>query len=148
MNRTRKVFGLFAILAAAGTAAVGVLAASPAAAITSDTLGCYVTPSQTQPFLRADGCFNNSMYSTTYTATFQVASPTQSYTYAWSVPSAYVSRITAGCTASSSVCNIGGLRATSVVTVSVTLNLNGTAVSTQSVTADIEPWCTPSQWCG
>jgi hypothetical protein len=132
----------------AAASAAGIVAASPAAAIGSDRLGCYVTPASTQQSLQSIECYNNSKYSTSYTATFAVASPTRSYTYAWSVPSGYASLITSGCTATSSVCKIGGLSPVLLVTVSVTLKLNGTTVSTQSVTADIETWCSPSQWCG
>jgi len=130
-----------------GSVALGVVNASPATALVPDAFGCYVLPSHSQPVLRQNECFNSGAYETSYTATFQVASPSHPYTYAWSVPSAYVSHITSGCT-TTSICNIGNLTTGMQVTVSVSFSWNGSVAGGGSATADIEPWCSPTEWCG
>jgi hypothetical protein len=140
----RKVFSALAVAAAATTLAV--VDAGTASALGGEQLGCYVSPTRTYPQASPDYCYNNSMPASSYTATFQVMNLNGSYSYAWSVPALYASKIVSGCTSSSSTCVLGNLTPTKVITVSVTISQSGQSSSLEA-TADIEPWC-GNDWCG
>jgi hypothetical protein len=86
------------------------------------------------------------MPASSYTAVFQVTNLNGSYSYAWSVPALYVSKITNGCTSTSSSCTLGNLTPTREVTVSVTISQSGQSSSSEA-TAYIEQWCGNS-YCG
>jgi len=137
---------LFTLLAVVLTAIAAIVAnAGSASAFGSEKLGCYVTPSHTQPQLSSAGC-TTTMPASSYQAVFGVMNETGSYTYAWSVPTPYRSKIGMGCTSGYDYCELINLTPTSQITVSVTISQNGRS-ATLSVTADIEPWC-GNYFCG
>jgi hypothetical protein len=86
------------------------------------------------------------MPSSSYSATFGVTNENGTYSYAWSVPALYTSKISMGCTSAYDYCVLSNLTPTREITVSVTISQNGQS-STLSATADIEPWC-GNYFCG
>jgi len=142
----RKVLSALAITAAA--IASTVVNPGPAVALGNEQLGCYVLPaSGSQPPQPSPGfCWNNSMPAGSYSANFRVMNLNGSYSYAWSVPALYASKVTSGCTSTSSYCVIGNLTPTRAVTVSVTISQSGQSSSLEA-TAYIEQWCGNS-YCG
>ncbi|MGI9149861.1 MAG: hypothetical protein ACR2IK_25505 [Chloroflexota bacterium] len=138
----RKLLAILAIALAAIAATVA--NAVPASAFGSEQLGCYVSPSHTAP--QPSPYCSDGMPSTSYSATFGVLNESGAYSYAWSVPTWYTSKIAMGCTAGYDYCVLSNLRPVGEITVSVTISQNGQS-STLSATADIEPWC-GNYFCG
>ena len=139
----RKALSALAVAAAA--TALTVVDAGPAAALGGEQLGCYVSPTHFYPQASLGYCANNSMPDRSYTAVFEVMYLNGSYSYAWSVPAFYASKITNGCTSSSHYCILGNLVPTAHITVSVTITQSGQSASLEA-TAIIEPWCGDT-WC-
>jgi hypothetical protein len=130
----RKIMSVLTIAAVAGT--LPVFTAAPASALTgNEQLGCYVTPSRTQPYPVAGGC-SNRMAATSYGAKFQVLNGSGTYSYAWSVPPEYASNIAGGCTSTTDYCILGNLTPVREVSVSVTISQGGQA-ATLWATAEI-----------
>jgi hypothetical protein len=130
----RTIISTLTIAAVAGL--LPVFAAAPASALTgNEQLGCYVTPSPTQPYPVAEAC-GNRMAATSYGAKFQVMNGSGTYSYAWSVPSEYASNISSGCTSTTGYCILGNLTPERQVPVSVTISQAGQA-ATLTATADI-----------
>lgn len=134
------------MIALALTTIIVAFDASPAAALGGESLGCYISPSRYPPQLQQGECVNSTMPASSYSATFGVMGESGSYSYAWSVPSLYTSKIAGGCTSGYDYCVLSGLTPTRLVTVSVTIGQNG-QFATLSATADIEPWC-GNYFCG
>jgi hypothetical protein len=133
----RKVFA--ALMVVATTIVMAGLTTGPAAALGSERLGCYITPTHTVPLqLHANSC-STGMMASSYQATFGVMNQNGSYSYAWSVPAQYAGNITSGCTTTER-CNLSNLIAGSEVTVSVTITQNGQSAKL-SATAYINQWC-------
>ena len=138
----RKILAILAIVLAAIAASVA--SAVPASAFGGEQLGCYVSPSHTPP-QPAPYCSDSMPYSS-YSATFGVQNESGAYSFAWSVPALYTSKIAMGCTSGYDYCVLSNLTPTREITVSVTISQNGQS-STLSATADIEPWC-GNYFCG
>jgi len=133
----RKVLSVLALAAVAGL--VTVSTAVPASALTgTEQLGCYVTPSPTQPSPVPKFC-GNRMGATSYTAVFQVLNESGAYSYAWSVPAGYTGNIATGCTSTTDYCVLNDLAPTQV-SVSVTISQAGQS-ATLKATANITPYC-------
>ena len=130
----RKIMSALTIAAGAGM--LTVFTAAPASALTgSEQLGCYVTPSRTQPYPVAEAC-GNKMAATSYGVKFQVLNGSGTYSYAWSVPAEYTSNIGSGCTSTTDYCILGNLTPVRQVSVSVTISQAGQS-ATLTATADI-----------
>jgi len=132
----RKVLPALAALAAA--AAVTLVNAGPAVA-TGEALGCYVTPSRTQPVLHPRICSDN-MPADSYQAMFGLVDGSGTYSYSWSVPAAYAGNISSGCTQDATYCLLTNLAPLDLVAVSVTIGQNGVS-STLTARANIGQWC-------
>jgi hypothetical protein len=133
----RKIMSALTI-AAAGT--LTVFPVAPASALTgNEQLGCYVTPSRTQPYPVAEAC-GNRMAATSYGAKFQVLNGNGTYSYVWSVPSEYTSNIASGCTSTTDYCILGNLTPVREVSISVTISQAGQA-ATLWATAEIMAYC-------
>ena len=132
------------IMAALATAAVGgiltVSTAAPASALAgNEQLGCYVTPSHTQPYPVPRAC-GNKMAATSYAAAFQVLNESGTYSYAWSVPAEYTGNIAHGCTSTTDYCILNNLVPPEQVPVSVTISQDGQS-ATLTATANIMTYC-------
>lgn len=134
----RKFFSCLAVAAMA--IVFGLLSAGSASAIGGEQLGCRVLSGGNAPAYTSPFCRDSKPPNPYLTANFQVLDQTGSYTYVWSVPSAYTGSITSGCTSSSSSCSFRVPNASEDVTVSVTITQNRQS-ATLSAMAQIEPWC-------
>jgi hypothetical protein len=129
-----KIMSALTIAAVAGM--LTVFTAAPASALTgNERLGCYVTPSSTQPRPVADECANN-MTATSYQVKFQVLNESGTYSYSWSLASVYTSHISSGCTSTTDYCILTNLAPAQQVKASVTIRQNGQS-ATLTATADV-----------
>lgn len=134
----RKIMSALTIAAVFGM--LTVFTAAPASALTgNEQLGCYVTPSRTQPYPVAGGC-SNRMAATSYGAKFQVMNESGTYSYAWSVSSQHAGNIAGGCTSTTNYCALNNLVPTQDVSVSVTISQAGQS-ATLMATAEIIAYC-------
>ena len=130
----RKIMSALTMAAVAGM--LTVFTAAPASALTgNEQLGCYVTPSRTQPYPTAEACANR-MAATSYGVKFQVLNGSGTYSYAWSVSAAHTSNIASGCTSTTDYCILGNLTPVQTVWVSVTISQAGQS-ATLTAEADL-----------
>ncbi|MGI9149860.1 MAG: hypothetical protein ACR2IK_25500 [Chloroflexota bacterium] len=136
-SHMRKVISALIIAAAA---MLTVCTAAPASALTgNEQLGCYVTPSHTQPYPVPKFC-GNRMAASSYAAAFQVLNESGTYSYAWSVPAEYTSNVIGGCTSTTDYCILNNLIPAQQVSVSVTISQDGQS-ATLRATANIIYYC-------
>jgi hypothetical protein len=136
-RRARVLLATFlsALLAVAG---LGLITASPAAAIGGETFGCRVAPGTI--FTWESFCVN-SKPATMYNAGFAVLNTSGNYTYSWQITGPY-EYVIVGCTSGSYDCAVA-VRGGSIdreITVTVTYSQNGQS-ATQSATAYIRGYC-------
>jgi hypothetical protein len=141
----RKIRAAFA--AAATILGISLLPATEASALGGEWLGCRVAPGTVFTFNQ--NCSNSANGATSYGVAFQVQNETAPSTYSWSVPADYQSRISGGCTSTSSVCNINVPNKTADITVSVTLTQGGSSVTLTSSATIMKTcyWSGTWQYC-
>jgi hypothetical protein len=131
----RKLLVLLAALAT--TLGVSISGAGSASALGGETLGCRIAPGTEFNFYQF--C-HNTQRANQYGVAFMVQNVTSSPTYSWSIPTAYQSMISQGCTSTSSTCTLSVGKTEQDIPVSVTLTEGG-ASRTISSEATIFSYC-------
>jgi hypothetical protein len=137
----RRLFALFAMMCL--ILGLTVSNAGSASALGGETFGCKVSPGTVLTYNTY--CNNHTKIASSYQVGFVVQNETAPSTYSWSVPTAYASMISSGCTSTSSGCTLTIPNSDSYIAVSVTLTQDG-ASETLSAFASIARGC-GNQFC-
>lgn len=134
----RKLISIFA--AAIMAIFLVCLSNGTASAIGGEVLGCRVAPASGSQPITHPFCTDRMPPNPYFNVGFQVLNEVGSYSYAWTVPAAYTSAITSGCTATTSYCAITARNSDQSIPVSVIVTQGG-ASETLSATAQISQYC-------
>jgi hypothetical protein len=129
----------FACLLAALVATLGmtVFSTGTASALGTPSFGCRVAPGTEFNFYQT--C-SNTRSASAYSVAFKVENTSASTTYSWTIPAYYQSRITNGCTSTSSSCTMSAPSWEQEINVDVAFNDGGTSGYLSS-TANIVQYC-------
>jgi hypothetical protein len=115
--------------------------AGSASALGGEWLGCWATPGDESGY--SSECWGGTTGGNVK-VDFVVQDETAPSTYSWSVPAAYQSKITSGCSSTQHLCSLTVPAASHQISVSVTLTQGGTT-ATHTAVAYIDRSC--GWWC-